>query len=207
MYFSKFFALAAIASATLASAQTIFDAATAPNNTLGVSQFVGLLSSDPAYKPVIDLLQQPGDYTVFVPNNRAIKKLAKAWKSYAQKNHVEGAGAYPPANWTVNGIELIDIISYHVANTRINLTEINNSNVAIAHSLLNKAGIDKTGNGLPLLITNDAPMAGLNNATWWTENFNDIDFEVGNGAEEADIKIKNLNTSNGNVNIIDSGKR
>lgn len=211
MQLGKYLALAALTASMAASAQqtdassgTLFDLLTAPNNTLGVSKFVGLVSSDTGYQPVIDLLKSDGNYTVFAPNDRILSRMVPVWKAYARAHHLNYSGDYPPANFSFNNLTVLDIITYHVVGDKVRLADLT-SNTNIVHSLLNKTDVDLLGTGLPILIESNATAAQLANQTWVGANGNYLEYEVGNGVDDADVKKKDLSASNGYLNVIDSG--
>ncbi|CEP09345.1 hypothetical protein [Parasitella parasitica] len=184
------------------SSATIVELLTAPNNSLGVSKFVGLVQSDDGYKPVVDLLSQPGNYTCLVPNDRVMNKLLKVWKAYAKANGLN-ATSYPPANLTIENLTLADVVSYHVLNDKVQLANMSNY-VNIAHSILNSSNVDHLGTGLPVLIENNATWGQFNNQTWLQSNGQYLEYEVGNGNDDADVVYKDLEASNGFVNVISS---
>lgn len=186
------------------SSATIVELLTAPNNTLGVSKFVSLLQSDPGYQPAINLLSQPGNYTCFIPNDRVISKLLMVWKAYARAHNLNDT-AYPPANLTIQNLTLADVVSYHVLNDKVQLANMSNY-VNVAHSILNDTKVDLLGTGLPVLIENNATWNEFNNQTWLQENGQYLEYEVGNGVDDADVRYHDLEASNGYVNVISSGK-
>lgn len=210
MQLGKYLALAALTASMAASAQqtdgsngTLFDLMTAPNNTLGVSRFVDLVSSDPGYQPVIDLLKSDGNYTVFAPNDRFLRKMVPVWKAYARAHHLNATSDYPPANFTVDNLTILDILTYHVVGEKVRLGGLT-SNTDIVHSLLNKTGVDLLGTGLPILIESNASAAQLANQSWVGANGKYLEYQVGNGVDSADVKKKDLSASNGYLNVIDS---
>ncbi|CAO3634506.1 unnamed protein product [Mucor fragilis] len=184
------------------SSATIVELLTAPNNTLGVSKFVSLLQSDPGYQPAINLLSQPGNYTCFIPNDRVISKLLMVWKAYARAHNLNDT-AYPPANLTIQNLTLADVVSYHVLNDKVQLANMSNY-VNVAHSILNDTKVDLLGTGLPVLIENNATWNEFNNQTWLQENGQYLEYEVGNGVDDADVRYHDLEASNGYVNVISS---
>lgn len=186
------------------SSATIVELLTAPNNNLGVSKFVGFLQSDPAFQPAINLLSQPGNYTCFIPNDRVMNKVLMIWKAYA-KSHNMDATTYPPANLTIQNLTLADVVSYHVLNDKVQLANMSNY-VNIAHSILNDTKVDLLGTGLPVLIENNATWNQFNNQTWLQSNGQYLEYEVGNGVDDADVRYHDLEASNGYVNVISSGK-
>ncbi|KAF1807473.1 FAS1 domain-containing protein [Mucor lusitanicus] len=184
------------------SSATIVELLTAPNNTLGVSKFVSLLQSDPGYQPAINLLSQPGNYTCFVPNDRVISKLLMVWRAYARAHNLN-ATTYPPANLTIQNLTLADVVSYHVLNDKVQLANMSNY-VNVAHSILNDSKVDLLGTGLPVLIENNATWNEFNNQTWLQANGQYLQYEVGNGNDNADVRYHDLEASNGYVNVISS---
>ncbi|CAO0789723.1 unnamed protein product [Mucor circinelloides] len=184
------------------SSATIVELLTAPNNNLGVSKFVGFLQSDPAFQPAINLLSQPGNYTCFIPNDRVMNKVLMIWKAYA-KSHNMDATTYPPANLTIQNLTLADVVSYHVLNDKVQLANMSNY-VNIAHSILNDTKVDLLGTGLPVLIENNATWNQFNNQTWLQSNGQYLEYEVGNGVDDADVRYHDLEASNGYVNVISS---
>lgn len=210
MQIGKYLALAALTASMAASAQemnnngTLFDLLTAPNNTLGVSKFVGLVSSDTGYAPVVDLLKQPGNYTVFVPNDRFLSRMVPVWKAYSKIHHLNYTGDYPPANFSFNNLSLVDLITYHVVGDKFRLADLT-SNIKIVNSLLNKTEVDMLGTGLPILIESNATTSQLANQTWVDAYGHYLEYEAGNGVHDSDVKHKDLSASNGYLNVIDSG--
>lgn len=183
---------------------TLFDLLTAPNNRLGASSFVSLLSSDPSYQPVIDTLKSPGNLTCFVPNNKAVAEAVKEYKVYAKKHGLNTSVTFPPANTTFGNLTVLDIIKYHCANGTFELTNLTDY-VTLLNSTSNATNVDPTGNGLPLLITNNATWNQFNNETWLNASRPYLRFEVGNGDREAKVVRKDIKASNGYLNIIDEG--
>lgn len=186
------------------SSATLVELLTAPNNTLGVSKFVDFIQSDSGYKPVVDLLSQPGNYTCFIPNNRVMNKLILLWRAYAESHNLNATG-YPPANLTVQNLTLADVVSYHVLDDKVQLANMSNY-VNVAHSILNKTDVDLLGTGLPVLIENNATWKQFNNQTWLQANSQYLEYEVGNGNDEADVRYHDLEASNGYANVITSSK-
>lgn len=186
------------------SSATIVELLTDPNNTLGVSKFVDLIQSDSGYKPVVDLLSQPGNYTCFIPNNRVMSKVLWLWSAYATANDLNATG-YPPANLTIQNLTLADIVSYHVLDDKVQLANTSNF-VNIAHSILNKTDVDLLGTGLPVLIENNATWKQFSNERWLEANSQYLKYEVGNGNDEVDVRYHDLEASNGYVNVITSGR-
>ncbi|KAI8645968.1 FAS1 domain-containing protein [Parasitella parasitica] len=184
------------------SSATIIELLTSPNNFLGVSKFVDLVQSDDGYKPVVDLLSQPGNYTCLVPNDRVMNKLLKVWKAYSKAKGLN-ATTYPPANLTIENLTLADVVSYHVLNDKVQLANMSNY-VNVAHSILNTSNADHLGTGLPVLIENNATWSQFNNQTWLQSYGQYLEYEVGNGNDDADVVYKDLEASNGYVNVISS---
>lgn len=187
---------------------TIFDLLTAPNNTLNATKFVGLVKSDSGYQPIVNLLQNPGNLTAFVPNDKILTKVLGVWKAYARAHKINSTGDYPPANMSYNNITIADLITYHVVGERVNLTNLTDSNVSVSvvNSVLNQSDVDHLGTGLPILIGNNATWVQFHNQTWMQANGSYLQYEVGNGLNESEVLIKDLNATNGLLNIISSGK-
>jgi uncharacterized surface protein with fasciclin (FAS1) repeats len=183
---------------------TLVELLTAPNNTLGVSKFVDLIQSDSGYKPVVDLLSQPGNYTCFIPNNRIMNKILLLWGVYAKSHNLNATG-YPPANLTIQNLTLADLVSYHVLDDKVKLANMSNY-INVAHSILNKTDVDLLGTGLPVLIENNATWKQFNNQSWLKANSQYLQYEVGNGNDEADVRYHDLEASNGYANVITSGR-
>ncbi|KAG1059373.1 hypothetical protein G6F42_028343 [Rhizopus arrhizus] len=76
--------------------------------------------------------------------------------------------------------------------------------VNIAHSILNDTKVDLLGTGLPVLIENNATWNQFNNQTWLQSNGQYLEYEVGNGVDDADVRYHDLEASNGYVNVISS---
>jgi uncharacterized surface protein with fasciclin (FAS1) repeats len=184
------------------SSATIYELLTAPNNALNVNKFTGLLASDSGYQSIIDVLNQPGNLTCFIPNNAIMTKLQFVYKAYCMRRGLE-AGEYPPANFTISNLTAIDVVSYHCANESFQLNQLP-ATINVFHSLLNKTDVDLLGTGLPLLIENNATYSEFTNQTWLDANRDYLEFEVGNGESDTDVQYKDLEASNGWVNIIDS---
>lgn len=188
---------------------TIYDLLTAPNNHLNTTKFVGLVNSDSGYKPIVDLLQKPGNLTAFIPNDKILTKILGVWKTYARVHKLNSTGEYPPANMSFNNITISELLSYHVVGERVNLTNLTDSNVSLSvvHSLANQSNIAYfNGSGLPLLIENNATWAQFHNQTWMQANSSYLQYEVGNGVNDTEVLVKDLNATNGLLNIIASGK-
>lgn len=188
---------------------TIYELLTAPNNHLNTSKFVSLVTSDSGYKPIIDLLQQPGNLTAFVPNDKILTKILGVWKTYARTHKLNSTGEYPPANMSFNNITISDLLSYHVVGERVNLTNLTDSNISLSvvHSLANQSNVAFfNGSGLPLLIENNATWEQFHNQTWMNANSSYLQYEIGNGLNETEVLIKDINATNGLLNVIASGK-
>jgi uncharacterized surface protein with fasciclin (FAS1) repeats len=211
MQLGKYLILAIVSATAAVSAQeangTILDIVTAPNNTLGVSKFVGLLTSDPGYGPLVDTLKAPGNLTTFIPNDKSFSKFLTAWKAYAKAHHLNQTGEYPLANATYKNITVADLITYHVVGDRVNLTNLTDSNVNIVNSALNASGVAFfNGSGLPLVIKNNATYKEFHNQTWYKNHSQYLRYKVGNGVNFSTVQYKGINATNGLVNVINGGK-
>lgn len=186
---------------------SIYDLLAAPNNKLNATKFIGLVNSDAGYRPIVEILQKPGNLTAFVPNDKILSKILNVWKGYA-KAHRMNSTTYPPANMTYNNLSVVDLLAYHIVGDRVNLTNLTDSNVsmAVAHSVLNQSDVDHLQTGLPILIENNATWEQIHNQTWMQANGSYIQYEVGNGVNNTDVLVKDLNATNGFLNIISSSK-
>ncbi|GAA5803695.1 FAS1 domain-containing protein [Helicostylum pulchrum] len=185
---------------------TIYDLLSAPNNNLNASRFVGLVNSDPGYQPIVNLLKNPGNLTCFVPSDGVLNKVLMVWKAYAKQHKINVTGDYPPANMSYNNYTVSDLITYHIVGDRVNLTNLteHNISVSVVHSVLNDSKVDHLGTGLPILIGNNASYAEFHNQTWMKANSSYLEYEVGNGHDDTDVDIKDVNATNGLINIISS---
>lgn len=188
---------------------TIYELLTTPNNNLNTTRFVDLVKSDTGYDPIINLLSGPGNFTCFIPNDESIEKVLTVWKAYAKQHKLNMTGNYPPANMSINNYTVADLITYHVIGDRVNLTNLTDSNISVSvvHSALNNSKVDHLGTGLPILIQTNASYAQFYNKTWMEANGTHLQYEVGNGNEDADVLVKDRNATNGLLNVISSGKR
>lgn len=210
MQLTKYLSLAIAAAVAAVSAQeangTIFDIVTAPNNTLGVDKFVALLSSDRGYAPIIDLLKGPGNFTTFIPNDKSLTKFVAAWKAYGKAHHWNVSSPYPAANLTMYNTTMVELIQYHVIPDRVNLTNIT-GNVDIENSALNASGVAFfNGSGLPLVIQNNGTAKDWNNQTSVQKNGQYLQYKIGNGNNFSVVTTKDVNATNGLVNVINGGK-
>jgi uncharacterized surface protein with fasciclin (FAS1) repeats len=205
--------LGLVALAALASAQQTNSTTSSGNSTIyellqknaksyQTTKFDSLLKSDPGYQPVIDLLSNPGNYTVFVPNDKAIDSFFKDYKSQAPKG--TNTSALPKADATFNNVTIADILTYHVVNGSFNLSELNQT-VNIFETGLNNETVYKLNGSAPLIVPTDVNCKTFFNPQWHQKNNVSIQWEVGNGDEDADIKKKDVKASNGNLNVIDEG--
>ncbi|KAI9483655.1 MAG: FAS1 domain-containing protein [Benjaminiella poitrasii] len=186
------------------SSATIAELITDPNNNLGIKRFASLLQSDSGYQPIIDLLgNQTANYTCFVPNDRVMTKIMYLYKAYANSQKLNVTGDYPPANFTISNVSISDIIYYHIVNESMQLSNLT-SYVNIVHSMLNNETIDRLGTGLPILIENNATYHEFNNKTWLQTHGKYLEYEVGNGNDDGDVSFKDVEASNGYVNVIKS---
>lgn len=186
---------------------TIYDLLSAPNNNLNASRFIGLVNSDKGYQPIVNLLKNPGNLTCFVPSDGVLNKVLMVWKAYAKQHKINMTGDYPPANMSYNNYTVSDLITYHIVGDRVNLTNLTEHNIStsVVHSILNNSKVDHLGTGLPILIGNNASYAEFHNQTWMQANGSYLEYEVGNGHDDTDVDIKDVNATNGLVNIISSG--
>ncbi|KAI8070632.1 FAS1 domain-containing protein [Gilbertella persicaria] len=186
------------------NSKTLTQLLTTPNNNFGVDKFVALLTSDPGYAPIIQLLNSTdNNFTAFIPNDRAITRLSSMYKSYARKQNMTVHGDYPPANFSISNITAADIVTYHVANGSYQLSNFTWNANAIP-SLLNNSELDPLGNGLPLLVTSNVTAERIANSSWFNYNRQYLKYQVGNGLKGANVRVKDVGASNGWANVIDS---
>ncbi|KAI8360794.1 FAS1 domain-containing protein [Blakeslea trispora] len=174
------------------------------DNSLNVTGFLGLITSDPGYAPIIELLNSTdNNFTAFVPNNEAISRLSTLYKSDARRRGMDDSGDYPPANYTLNNMSVAELVTYHVANGSYQLTNFTwNSNPV--PSLLTNTTVEPSGNGIPFLITSNATAEEIANSTWFNENRDNLTYRAGNGVQFARVIEKDIATSNGWINVIDN---
>ncbi|KAI8136659.1 FAS1 domain-containing protein [Fennellomyces sp. T-0311] len=60
------------------------------------NKFMELLVSDPKYKPLLNLLSSPGNYTVFVPSDKAFEQMNETSTDNDQQPQEEGSGGQEP---------------------------------------------------------------------------------------------------------------
>ncbi|KAI7905444.1 FAS1 domain-containing protein [Cokeromyces recurvatus] len=186
------------------SSATIAELLTDPNNKLGIKKFAGLLQSDSGYQPIIDLLNnQTANYTCFIPSDRTMNKAMHIFKSYANANNLNITNDYPPASFTISNITISDIIYYHIVNDSIQLSNLT-SYTNIVYSMLNNDSINFLDTGLPILIENNASYDEFNDQAWMNNNSQYLEYEVGNGDDDGDVLYKDIEASNGYINIIDT---
>ncbi|RCH94422.1 hypothetical protein CU097_010760 [Rhizopus azygosporus] len=185
---------------------TIFELLSTNNRTLHTARFIDLLNSDAGYRPVIDLLSNStANLTVFVPNDNTLNMISRAYRSYNQAHHINSTSEYPPANWSYHNVTVLDVLQYHVVNESFLLTNLTTGNVTVAFSMLSNSSINHYINStLPLLIQPNATYENATNQTWLDTNARYLRFHVGNGVNSSTVINKDLNATNGHINIIQS---
>ncbi|CAO3695623.1 hypothetical protein CU097_005609 [Rhizopus azygosporus] len=201
-----FAALAVFAQNETTPNATIFELLSTNNRTLHTARFINLLNSDDGYRPVIDLLSNStANLTVFVPNDNTLNMVSRAYRSYNRAHNISSTSEYPPANWSYHNVTVLDVLQYHIVNESFLLTNLTTGNVTVAFSMLSNSSINHYINStLPLLIQPNATYENATNQTWLDTNAQYLRFRVGNGVNSSTVINKDLNATNGHVNIIQS---
>jgi uncharacterized surface protein with fasciclin (FAS1) repeats len=170
-----------------------------PNNKYETAQFNRLLKSDPGYQPIIDLLNNTGALTAFIPNDKAIQFFLDRQAPDLQK------GQYPPPTAIINNVTMLDVLKQHITTGRYATTS-NNYPAMVKSSILTNETIDHLGFGSPVLIDTNSTYTNFSDKNWRVQNAGNIQWNVGNGWLSADVVQRDVPTNNGYLNVIDGGK-
>ncbi|KAL0093798.1 FAS1 domain-containing protein [Phycomyces blakesleeanus] len=171
-------------------------------------KFAQYLQSSPDFQPVVDLLSQPGNLTVFIPSDEALDQaiqLANSTNSNSTTGHNTTSGAHNSTK-TDQNFTLIELIKYHIVNNTFDLSEIpvQDNLTYVANSMVTNETVNKFENGLPLVIDSNTTI--INNTLWNTTSSSSttpIGYRVGNGEVTANVLLRDIIASNGRLNIID----
>ncbi|KAI8885660.1 FAS1 domain-containing protein, partial [Backusella circina FSU 941] len=166
------------------------------NNKYQTAQFNRLLKSDAGYQPIIDMLNNTGAMTVFIPNDKALQFFLDRQVPDLQK------GQYPPSTAMINNVSMLDIVKQHITTGRY-ATSSNNYPAMVKSSILTNSTIDHLGSGSPLLIDTNSTYSNFSDKSWRVANSKNIQWNVGNGWLSADVLQRDIPTNNGYLNVID----
>ncbi|KAF7723482.1 hypothetical protein EC973_001993 [Apophysomyces ossiformis] len=171
-------------------------------------EFLRLLNSSSEYRPVMDLLNQTGNITVFAPSDKFYKQFQKQSQGGGQTSSGQGGSSDnqtsnatstgPPSpfpTWLLTqNFTVADLIKYHIVNSSFLLNDLTNQTV-VNSTLSNNQTTSKFPYGLPLLIqSNVTDPSNSSNAGFW----------VGNGRRAANVVLSDIVASNGVLHIIDN---
>ncbi|KAG0170609.1 hypothetical protein DFQ28_002061 [Apophysomyces sp. BC1034] len=173
-------------------------------------EFVRLLNSSTELQPVLQLLNQTGNFTVFVPSDKFYKAFEEASHKNRTRSSDEGSSnnssnqttnatsTVPPSPFPSSLLEqnftMVDLVRYHIVNSSFLLHELTNQ-TTINSTLSNNETTSKFPGGLPLLIQSN--VSDPSNAT-------QVGFKVGNGRTSANVVLSDILASNGVLHVIDN---
>ncbi|KAG1350929.1 hypothetical protein G6F62_003120 [Rhizopus arrhizus] len=213
----------------LARCQSIFDIL---NNTESspVQWVSSFLTSSPEYQPIIDLLSQSTNLTLFIPSDQVLQAL-NATSSTANETTSTSVSSPTPSqtggvtqtdalngtrdyytNPYIQDFNLTDIIHYHIVNQSIdiqasfNSTNATNSteayNATVLNTLVSNSTLDKLGTGVPLVLQR-VPADNGSDTSSTTDDLM-FNYTVGGSVEFANINTSQvIQASNGYVYLID----